>query len=99
MGFLVTGLKSRSNNLTRIDQLEANSEISCQSLTRFQQIVSRASKVIQDLVQDQDNYFNLISLSILTLCLLDNVWTLKEEVTCYTLLGVEELKKNLPSQF
>ena len=39
--------------------------------------------------------FKLVtSLSILITCLLSNVWILLGEVTCLSLLGVEELKKN-----
>ena len=34
----------------------------------------------KNLVLDQDNHFYLISLSILSTCLLDNVWILKGEV-------------------
>ena len=39
--------------------------------------------------------FKLVtSLNILLTCLLSNVWILLGEVTCLSLLGVEELKKN-----
>ena len=36
---------------------------------------------------NQDNHFDLISLSILIPCSLDNVWILWEEIKCYSLLG------------
>ena len=39
---------------------------------------------------DQDNKLNQISLSVL-ICLLDNVWMLKGDVTCSSLLGVSGL--------
>ena len=39
--------------------------------------------------------FKLVtSLCILFICLLSNVWILLGEVTCLSLLGVEELKQN-----
>ena len=41
---------------------------------------------------DQDNNFNLISLSILITCLLDKVWILLGEVPCLSLMGVKGLK-------
>lgn len=34
---------------------------------------------------------NMMSLRILVICVLDNVWILKGEVTCEQLVGVEEL--------
>ena len=40
---------------------------------------------------NQDNHFDLISLSILIPCSLDNVWILWEEIKCYSLLGVTGL--------
>ena len=43
------------------------------------------------MVLDQDNNFYLISLSILIACLLENVQLLKEEVRCWTFLGVKGL--------
>ena len=39
-----------------------------------------------------DNNLQLISLSYLITCLLDNVWILLREVTCKSLLGVKGLK-------
>ena len=40
---------------------------------------------------NRDKNLNLISLSILIIDLLDSVWTLKEEVMCLILLGVNGL--------
>ena len=42
---------------------------------------------------DQDENF-MISLSILITCLLDNLWILKGEVACQSLLGVKGLRDN-----
>ena len=42
----------------------------------------------------QDINFNLISLSILSSCLLDNVLIVQGEVICSLFLGVGELKRN-----
>lgn len=36
---------------------------------------------------NQDNHFDLIRLSILIPCSLDNVWILWEEIKCDSLLG------------
>ena len=41
---------------------------------------------------NQGNFLYLMSLSILTICLLDNVWITYGEVTFYSLLGVKGLK-------
>ena len=40
---------------------------------------------------NRDKNLNLISLSILIIDLLESVWTLKEEVMCLILLGVNGL--------
>ena len=45
---------------------------------------------------NQDNNFNLISLSILTPCSLDNVQILLGEITCYSLLRVKGLLRGRP---
>ena len=49
----------------------------------------------KNLVLDQDDNFNLISLSILITCLLDNVWILWGEVTSQSLLGVKGLSERV----
>ena len=41
---------------------------------------------------DQDDNFDMISLSILITCLLDNVYKLQGEVACESLLGVKGLR-------
>ena len=38
---------------------------------------------------DHLHNFNLISLSVLITCLLDNVWILSGEISCLSLLGVK----------
>ena len=40
---------------------------------------------------DRDNILYLMNLSILTTCLLDNLWILWGEVKCLSLLGVKGL--------
>ena len=40
--------------------------------------------------QDNDNFY-LLSLSFLVTCLLDNVWTIKEEDTYKSRVGLKEL--------
>ena len=44
---------------------------------------------------DQDSSFSMISLNILIICLLNNVWILLGEVSCQSLLGVKGLSRIL----
>ena len=50
-------------------------------------------------MQDQDDNIYLLSLSILSICLLDNLWTLSREVTgtCYDLWELKGLLMKLLS--
>lgn len=46
---------------------------------------------MKNLVLDWDNNFYLMSLTTLVYCLQDNVWMLREELTCELLMGVKGL--------
>ena len=47
--------------------------------------------VFETLVLNQDSSFYLTSFNILITCLLNNIWILKGEVSCESLLGVKRL--------